>query len=1433
MSSVQTRLANSITKRLNKEFKTNINANQISIKYNGMVNVRDVLILDHRQDTLINAKQIQTSLLNVGTIFNNNLSFGAVDFKTVVFNIKTYKGETESGLDLFVKRFDSDTSKKSKNKFVLTSNNVVINDGVFRIINENLESKDVLELSNISLNVDDFLINGSDVSLSANKLSFKEARGLVVENFTTNFKYTPCKMSFDALRLATKHSKLQGNLQFDYTREDLKQFFDKVKVSGSFKKSKILLDELNVYYNEFGKKQLITFNTLVRGTLNNLVAKQLRLKSNGYTKIYGDVGFQNLFNKADNNFVMNGRFSKLASNYSSLKALLPNVLGDAIPKLFQNIGNFNIVGSTKITSSAVRANFEMETPLGFVKSNLKLNKINDIEEASYKGNIILDDFDLGALINDKKLRGTSLNLDVDGSGFNKENITTKIKGSIYDLVYNDYMYKNFEAEGQLRQNVFNGKLVTNDPNLKLEFNGLADLSSRLNFFDFVADVKYANLKALNFYKKDAVSEFIGVVDMKMKGTSVDDAVGDILFRNTLYTNQDDVYKFKDFFVKSYFKNNERFLKINSPDIIEGDLSGHFKLKTIPKLFKNAILSTYANTASVITKEDENQYIDFNFKIYNKIVEVFYPKITLGKNTFIKGRVESDEKEFKLTFKSPKIKLLDYLVDNIELEIDNKNPLFNTYLQVDTLNLGNYAVSKFNLINVSLNDTLYMRSEFSGGKKQNDKYELSFYHTKNENSNSVIGFKESVLEFKNNKWVINADKDNLNKIEFSSDFKNFIIQPLKITHKDALIYLSGSVSDSLSHKDLKLDFKNVDLQKVTPDIDNLALQGQLNGTINVLGNNKGYTPNSKLTIDKLKLNQYLLGDFLATIKGSNYLKSFNVDAKLAHKGKIPLSVKGNVNVENNVPDLNLDVTLKQLSLKPLNSFLEGVLSNVRGDVFGKVSVNGSYKEPSYNGQLIVNNGGLGVPYLNVDYAFQDMASVSVTTKKFNFNNVKIKDTAYNSTGRLNGYLMHDYFSKWNLDLDINSDKLLVLDTKETKESLYYGTGFIGGNAKLYGPAEALRINVVAQTESGTVFKIPLSDTETFSEVSYINFISKKDKKEKKTKGAKTDNTIKGLQLNFDLDINENAEIEIVIDKESGSNIIGRGVGGLLAEINTNGKFNMYGDFSVFSGVYNFLYGGLIEKQFTVEPGGALAWDGDPYNARMNIKAFYKTRANPSPLLDEPINTAIPVDLAIHLTGQLELPEIDFNFDFPNLSSTIKSEIAYRLESKEDRQNQALYMLSTGAFSQGLNDLNFAGTLTERFNGLINGILSNNDNKLNVGLNYEAGQNRPDYQTNDRLGVTLQTQISDRILINGKVGVPIGGVSESVVAGDVQIDFLLNEEGTLTAKVFNRENSIRNFGEEIGYTQGVGVAYNVDFDTFGDLLRKIFKNNPKSKVKKRIQ
>ena len=98
-----------------------------------------------------------------------------------------------------------------------------------------------------------------------------------------------------------------------------------------------------------------------------------------------------------------------------------------------------------------------------------------------------------------------------------------------------------------------------------------------------------------------------------------------------------------------------------------------------------------------------------------------------------------------------------------------------------------------------------------------------------------------------------------------------------------------------------------------------------------------------------------------------------------------------------------------------------------------------------------------------------------------------------------------------------------------------------------------------------------------------------------------------------------------------------------------------------------------------------------------------------------------------------------------------------------------------------------------------------------------------RTRDRLGLTLVTKVSDRLLINGKLGVPFGGVEETIIVGDVTIEFLLSKDGALRARIFNRENEFQYFGDELGYTQGVGLSYQVEFDDFKSLIKKIVKKN----------
>ena len=716
---VQTGIAKYVTNQINTDFKTNINIERIGLQINGDVELKGVLIRDYKKDTLISATELNTSILNFKNLYKGKLVFGDIDLEGVIFNLVTYKGETDTNLDVFVARFDEDNPTESESTFLLSSSDVTIKDGIFRMINENNETPKILEFTNVFTNSTNLLINGPNVSTRINTLAFNDSRGLKMKNLVTNFSYTKEQIFLDNLDIKTENSILKGDVKFSYKREDLQFFTDKVQVNANFTEADIALNELNTFYDEFGINQRANFSTQITGTLNDMYLNNLKLNTSSNSKIYGDIHFQNLFNKEENNFYMNGDFQNLSSNYKDLKALLPNVLGNAIPSAFDRLGRFTIVGQSEITTSEIKANLQIQTDLGFIDSNLEMKTFNDVNNATYKGKIVFKDFDLGMFMENSNWGKTSLNLEVNGKGFSLDGLDTKLLGDVYSVVYNGYEYNNLEVSGVLGNNIYDGKLVSNDDNFKLTFNGLADFSKEISEFDFVADVSYANLKAMNFVRNDSLSVFKGAITMKATGTSVNNAVGIIQFSNTSYINEYDEYYFEDFQITSTFKDDVRYINVNSPDIITGQLSGVFLFEDIDKLFENALGSIYANY--IPNKVLENQYIDFNFNIYNKIVEVFVPDIELGKNTYIRGHVESKEDEFNLTFKSPKIKLFDYFADQISLQVDNKNPLFNTYVEVDSINTNFYNISKFNLINVTLKDTLFIRSEFQGGKNNNDAY----------------------------------------------------------------------------------------------------------------------------------------------------------------------------------------------------------------------------------------------------------------------------------------------------------------------------------------------------------------------------------------------------------------------------------------------------------------------------------------------------------------------------------------------------------------------------------------------------------------------------------------------------------------------------------------------------------------------------------------
>ncbi len=1425
----QIKIAKYFIQKINKDYGIHIVIDEVAVSVFGGVKLKKVMILDHHNDTLIYANRIKTNVLDGKKLLDGDLVFGDIRLDGLVFNLKTYKNEKITNLDKFIDAFETG-KQPSKKHFLMTAQKASIANGHFILTDENrIIPKDV-DFTKLNASISDFKIYGPNVNTMIDKMSFLDHRGIFVKNLTSKFSYTKKKIQLENFDLLTNESTLKAQVVLHYKIEDFKDFNDKVQFDVKLQSSSIGSDDIRCFYKELGENQIFDLKALINGTLNDLSFKNLKLVGSKNTRIKGNVNFRNIFGKKNQRFYMNGKFEKFSSSYDDLVNLLPNVLGKNLPINLQKLGLFTLKGNSQITASSIDANFILATNLGLVKSNFKMKGIDYIDKASYIGKVVLDNFDMGTLLNRKDIRKMSLNIDVQGKGFSKKYLDTSIKGDVTQVDYNNYNYNNIVVNGNFKMPTYKGQVSVNDPNLSMNFNGLLDLSEKDSKYDFHIYVENADLHKLQFIK-DSTSVFRGDIAVKASGNSIENLTGNVFINKTVYQNVKGTYVFDDFTIDSTFDaDGVRKITMNSPDIVDGEMVGKYEFSQLKNLVINSLGSLYTNYKPI--KVNKGQFLKFDFTIYNKIIEIFYPEITIGSNTIVKGNINSDTQDFKLNFNSPQITASKNTFDNVRVKIDNKNPLYNAYVELDSIKTEYYKIRDFSLINVTTKDTLFFRSEFKGGSKGEDYFNLNLYHTINKDNNNVVGISKSEIKIKDYLWFLNEKQTPDNQLVFDKSLKNFNFDTIILSHENQEISFVGSLNED-NYKDLKLSFKDVDLNQITPTNPKFVFNGNINGTVTFKQDKVVFQPASSIKIDHLNINKTDLGDLKFDIQGDESLKKFTVISSLENENLQSFDLNGGFDIVNKDPILDLNITLNKFNLSVLNSLGGDVLSNIRGFASGNSKIEGNLKKPNINGRLYLDNAGLNIPYLNVDYGLSDNTIVDLTSEKFIFRKNTITDSKFETQGILNGIIQHTNFSDWRLDLDINSKRLMVLNTNDREGTAYYGTAFINGNATIIGPTNGLLIKVEAKSEKGTSLKIPINDAENVGENSFIHFLTPKEKYNIKKGIVENARNYKGLELEFDLDITPIADVEVILDRNSGHGMKGKGNGTLLFKINTLGKFNMWGDFQAYEGTYNFKYGGIIDKKFNVKKGGYISWEGDPMKARLNLEAVYKTSVNPAVLLENSsFNNKVPVEVVIGVRGDLASPEPNFNFEFPTVSNVLKSEIQYKLNDKDVRQTQALYLLSSGGFlsSEGVTQSDFSRSIFETATGLLGGIIRTNDDKFNVDLNVISADRRIGKESDGRFVATISSKINERVTFNGKVGVPFGGINETAVIGDIEIQYRVNEDGTLNLRMFNRENDINYIGQGIGYTQGLGVSYEVDFDTFKDLVNKIFKNQKLERLKK---
>ena len=1382
---IEHRILSNISSKITSTLNSNVEISNIDFKYNGEIIVNNLNILDHKNDTLISIEEIRTSILNSTNILTSKTKLNSLNLSGGLIKLNKYKEDSLTNFQIFLNKIKSDSDRPSNN-LELNLKNLIIDDFSISLYNE---SNIINKLNDFKLSASNLSIDENSTSVDINQINFIDNYNLNVTKGNTEILFDKSGLYVNNILLETPNSIVNADVEvLDFNASSFLKNTLKIKLSNST----ISTNDVNLYYDTLINDEFIEFSSFLEGSLADSFIGDLDFKFGSSSNAKIEFELKDVLNNIKFN-------TTIESFYTSYKDLtkFPDISNYNIPKFLDSTKYISLTGECNYFNNTLVNKYRVITDFG--ELNIDINLMNFLSkslESKLFGTVKFKDFvfSTSELFNtDVK---TSADFIIDGTVLSNQTLDSSLNGVVSDLTVGDKVFKNILINGRTNNNVFTGNIYSKNQDLNFDFNGLVDYSESLKKLNFTVDIEN--------YKIGIGKNFKGGLVINLQGISAEDLTGSIMFTDSYYNNYDKNYFFENIKVYTLFESDERVIKIDSESIngfVKGDIDN---LRN--RLKESILFNLYNNNALISSKS--NVKTVFKFDIDDDLISILYPDLNFGKNTVISGVIDDNINNFKLDVLSSNIKLNQYVADSVYLSIDNSLKSNNFSFKAN-----NIVFAGNNLQQIQLNKSSYKvlsNVEMKVLTKENDTLHSDINYFV---ENDILNFGKNNSQFisNNNSWNISLDSLT------NYDIKN------KILNINKLSLLSGNEKVDIalnyntnSFNSIKLLFDNVKIENLPLNTYNFS--GVLDGDFLYEKNSDN---ESNLYFKNLTLDKYILGNLDLNVNHNQ--KEFKFKSFLKNNSKVRLTTFGSFIYDGIDQKLDLIAKFDNLSINSLNIFGKNNINNIRGDITGLIEIKNVLNTPEYTGDIYFNNSGLYVPYTEVDYTFDNKSKVSLINNQFIFSDIFFSDTKFNSRGVLNGIISHRNFKNWLLDLNIDSERLLVLNTKDVDNPVYYGTAFVSGDISIAGPGESLKFMANVSSEKGTIFNIPLNDTKDFTEnISYIKFANKRT-------NNITDNSIfnkiNGIELDFDLNLNRNAEIEILIDRSSGSTIKGYGDGNLIMEINNKGKFNMFGEFTVDNGKYNFVYAGLLKKEFELKKGGTLSWSGDPKKALINLNTSYsKIEANPSILLDSPINLRIPVNVNVNLYGELLNPIPDFELEFPNVDSSINNELQYRLNDKESNQFQALSLLATGTFQ---NDINFNqqalfGNLAESAASIINNILFDENDKLKFGLNYQIGENNPDFESNDELGVTMTTKLSDDILINGKIGVPIGGVTESVIAGDFEIELKLNEDRTLTMKIFNRENTIRNLGEQIGYTQGVGISYKVEFNSFKKLLNKLLVN-----------
>lgn len=1356
---------------------------------------------------------------------------------------------SDLNLNILIRRIKQLVSKLKKQSKVIEIGDIKLHNSSFSYNNS---AKDSIHdrfdyqhftLINIEAILYDFKQRKDTVSLTSKQLSaIDKVTDLKVTNFQTKFNVSQKQMVFDDLNAQLGKSNISNKVIFNYTNlKSMSDFNNLVNIEAQLDNSVIYIDDLSLFSTKIKNyHHKIILSGDFKGNINRFNLNNFNIELNGNNRIQGKVTMYGLPNLAET--FIDLKVSKANIDASHLQTMFK-------PKTHSFLSSF---GRTRfdgkfigyISDFVAAGNFD--TQMGNIVSNINLKVAEEIGDSEYSGHLEMLDFDLGKFSNRQLFQKATLKGEIAGKGLNFSTADFNLAGEIKKIGVYDYEYTNISTDAHFAQEFFQGKASINDPNLKCTLEGSIDLRDGKDSYVATFDLKKALLKPLNLSKYNVL--LITNADIDAKGLKIDSIAGEATFRNTFIEYDGKPLILDSLFIKASHDINNRALTVSSSlfdSKIEGTYHYTTAIKSLLTLLKEYKLNLdndqsnlkahYQKKHSIINDHFMIKY-ELKLKQFTPIIQLFKEDIKISNNTKLNGIYSSGYTS---------ILSLNSLIDTLSYK---GNEFYNVDVDIsaskitdstNVLAMGFVSSSNQKLVNNIAAENLLIESIWD-----NNHIEFGFnieQYIYNNNTSitgrldflsdtTIFHFDESFINIFENHWQFD-ENNQISIISHDVQFKDF-----KLFNNEQSISLNGTFSSNPSKRAI-FNFDNIDIGIINPIITK-QVAGTLNGFIEV----KNYTQNpsieNDITVKDFYLDDFLIGDFYGKTQWKEKDQSFKIKAFLDREDKRTININGYYLPKNNLSPLDLRANFDQTAISVLEPFFNKFFSGINGQATGVFKITGKPTTPIINGVGTVKQGLIKVNYLNTAYGFE--GEFGFTEDKIKFTDIKLKD-ALGANASLTGDISHKGFK--NMVMNINSDltSFQILNTSSSDNELFYGEGYATGQVSFKGSIRNMTINASAKSTKGTKIYIPIGDTDNIKQEDYINFTSfTSDTVNTAQVDISESIALKGLTMNFDLEITPDAYCELIFDIKSGDIIRGRGNGQINLEIDTHGEFNMFGDYILDQGGYNFTLYNIINKEFNLLPESKISWFGDPYQGILDMNATYSQITSLSPLVDTTfqnipdIRRGYPVDVELMLDGSLLSPTIGFDINVKDYPATITdsdgspvyledvvSELERRISTDEHELNRQVFSLIVLRKFSPPQSFNTAGSIGNSVSEFISNQLSYWVSQVDENLEVDVDLGKLDDEAFNTFQLRLSyTFLDGRLRVTRQGGFNNQDQDVSGLVGDWIVEYMLTPDGKLRVKMYNRTNynALNNssLNSTATITTGFSLLHTQDFNTIRELL-----------------